>query len=540
MDDKQKETAASLLIFAVLYFAAFGLVNTAGARDMDMLAVFEIDEYAQYPHLLRMVEPADSIKLSIRNFLVYGHYFYGYPFYFFSGLVLLPFRLFFGIELASYTQWIMLALRQLINVLPGIAGAFSLTYLTSRFRTLWKSLVIFLLMLLLPALVQNGFWWHPDGLGLMFVSLSFLLLSLDKLDFGWKFSLAAVTTGIASGIKYLGGFFILTIPAYLIIGIIREKIKIKQAVIKGSGFLLIAAVTFILTNPLLLLPLERSELIATQINQFSRSLGGELMGRQPFLENGRLPGWLTSNYGSIPFLLVLAGSLLWGLFQKKHRLNAILILSYITPLIIAIKVVSLRRTHYYLPIILPLIASLSFLLPDRWPKISEKRMIGLGSLFLIFLLAWQGGQFLVTDVRYFDSMLNREERSSSIAFYRSIQEEVFSEEERKNNLTVYRDWHVYFPATGNIQVFMDWDLANYGLIEERKPDYLLLERANAETYGSEKYLTTAPDPGRLAPMNEFYTDALRDRIQDYELIYADHFGLVFKRIEANHDQAPQY
>jgi len=529
LDDKQKDTAVSLLIFAVLYFAAFGLVNTAGARDMDMLAVFEIDEYAQYPHLLRMVEPANSIKLSVRNFLVYGHYFYGYPFYFFSGLVLLPFRLFLGIDMASFTQWIMLALRQLINVLPGIAGAFSLTYFTTHFRSLWKSLAIFLLMLFLPALVLNGFWWHPDGLGLMFVSLTFLVLSLDGLDFGWKFSLAAVTTGVAAGIKYLGAFFVLTIPAYLIIGIIREKIKVKRATIKGVGFLLIAAVTFVLTNPLLLLPLERSELIAAQLSQFSRSLRGELMGRQPFLENGRLPGWLTSNYGSIPFLLFLAGSLLWGMFQKRHRLHAILILSYISPLIIAISVVSLRRTHYYLPIILPLIASLSFFLPDRWPKISENKLSGLASLLLVLLLAWQGGQFFITDVRYFDGMLHREERSSSIAFYRSIQEEVFSEEERKTNLTVYRDWHVYFPATGNILVFMDWDLANYGLIEERKPDYLLLERANAETYGSEEYLASAPDPGRLAPMHKFYADALHDSVQNYDLFYENHFGLVFKR-----------
>lgn len=531
MDEKKKDTAASLLILSVLYFAAFGLVNTAGARDMDMLAVFEIDEYAQYPHLLRMVEPTGSIKLTIRNFLVYGHYYYGYPFYFFSGLVLLPFRLLFGIGLASYTRWIMLALRQLVNVLPGIAGAFSLTYFTTRFRSPWKSLTIFLLILLLPALVQNGFWWHPDGIGLMFVSLTFLLLSLDSLDFGWKFSLAAVATGIAAGIKYLGAFFILTIPAYLIFGIIRDKINIKHAVIKGSGFLVITAITLVLTNPLLLLPLERSELIATQISQFNRSLRGELLGRQPFLENGRLPGWLITNYGSIPFLVLLAGSLLWGLFQKKHRLHAILILSYISPLIIAIGVVSLRRTHYYLPIILPLIASLGFLLPDRLPRIPEKKAAGAGTLLIILLLAWQGGRFLLTDVRYFDNMLHREERSSSIAFYRNIQEEIFPVGPDEGSTTIYRDWHVYFPATENFQVFIDWDLANYSLIDERKPDYLLLERANMETYGSEEYLIAAPDPGRLAPMHEFYADALHDRIQDYDRIYADHFGFVFKRIE---------
>jgi len=162
-------------------------------------------------------------------------------------------------------------------------------------------------------------------------------------------------------------------------------------------------------------------------------------------------------------------------------------------------------------------------------KISENKISGLGSLLLILLLAWQGGQFFITDVRYFDGMLHREERSSSIAFYRTIQEEVFSEEERKTNLTVYRDWHVYFPATGNILVFMDWDLANYGLIEERKPDYLLLERANVETYGSEEYLPASPDSDRLAPMHQFYADALHDSVQNYDLIYENHFGLVFKR-----------
>jgi len=135
-----------------------------------------------------------------------------------------------------------------------------------------------------------------------------------------------------------------------------------------------------------------------------------------------------------------------GAVQQKLQLHAVLILSYISPLIFAISAVSLRRTDYFLPVILPLTASLGFLLSERLPRISDNKLRGLFSLLLIFLLAWQGGQFLITDMRYFDGMLHREERLSSIAFYKTIKEEFFQRKQKKRTRQFTRTGMCIFPS----------------------------------------------------------------------------------------------
>ena len=175
----------------------FIFTNRLGAQNVDMMAVFEIDEFAQYPYLTPMLGGGESIKQVVRNFLVYGHYYYGYPFYFFSGLVLVPLRLILGQNWSANSQLSMLVLRQMVNVLPNLLSALVLTTFATQLRSFWKSIVIFSLLLMSPALVNNGFWWHPDGLGLLFVSLVFLCLLLDKMRFGHFFIFGAVCAGIS-------------------------------------------------------------------------------------------------------------------------------------------------------------------------------------------------------------------------------------------------------------------------------------------------------------------------------------------------------
>ena len=89
-----------------------------------MLGVFEHDEFAQYPHIIRMLTPGDTLYQSLRNFVVYLHYYYGYPFYFISAILLLPYKWIAGAGWASSTQWVMLMLRQMVNVLPMLFAAF--------------------------------------------------------------------------------------------------------------------------------------------------------------------------------------------------------------------------------------------------------------------------------------------------------------------------------------------------------------------------------------------------------------------------------
>ena len=214
MTSTQKKTFRILLIIGAVYFAAFIAPNLTGARQPEMLSVFEIDEYAQYEHAIRMLTPGDTLYQTARNFLIYLHYFYGYPFYFFSALALLPLKLILGANWTAQTPLIVMTLRQMINVLPLIASAMLLVHMQTKFKSLWKSVALFLLLLILPGTVVNDLWWHPDGLATLVVVLTLFFLDRDELRFGRNFWLAALSCGVGAGVKYMGAFFVLAIPVY--------------------------------------------------------------------------------------------------------------------------------------------------------------------------------------------------------------------------------------------------------------------------------------------------------------------------------------
>ena len=120
MKTSQSRVFLSLLLIGAAYFSLFWPVNALGARDQTMISVFEPDEFAQYAHPVRMLDqPGNTPKQSVYRFIAYQHYYYGYPFYFYSAVVaLLPLKL-TGLGNTAYN---MLLLRQLVSVLPMIAA----------------------------------------------------------------------------------------------------------------------------------------------------------------------------------------------------------------------------------------------------------------------------------------------------------------------------------------------------------------------------------------------------------------------------------
>jgi hypothetical protein len=109
--------------------------------------------------------------------IIYGDHIYGYPFYFFSFLVLLTYRLVMGEQFFSQMQTNLLILRQFISILPIILSAGFLTYLQTRFRSVWKTFFLFVFLLSMPAIIpQNIQWWHPDALTILFVVLTFFMV----------------------------------------------------------------------------------------------------------------------------------------------------------------------------------------------------------------------------------------------------------------------------------------------------------------------------------------------------------------------------
>ena len=530
MSDKKK--LSPILIMAVLslfYFVVLIFPNMQGAEDEMMLAVFDIDEFAQYSHAVEMLSPFENLGGLIRNFVIYDHYFYGYPFYFFSGLSLIPIRLVQGSGWMSSTTLIVTTLRQLVNVIPNLISIWLLTYVGTNYKYFWKTVGLFTFLLISPALMMNSLWWHPDGLGLMFASLTMFFLTLDKLNFKTFYWLAAVSTGIAFGIKYTGAFFVLVIPLYILLGMIEKKIDWKKALLFAAGFVALMAASFVLSNPLLLTPI-RSTVIDNQILQFDQTTSGIFVRSDGFLVNGRFPAWFIPLYGKpLLFVLLLVG-IGFSLWKKETRGKVVLLLAWVIPYSYVVFTSSAQRSHYWLPIMLPAYLVMLSLVPESFSKLKERWQRSLTVVVLLSIAA-QSILFLVEDVRQYSEALHKEESSVELQFSAYVKEEIVHPAYADEQLLLYRDWHIYYPDDEVATTMMDWELADYSLVRENQPDFLLLERANVVTYGDPEYLATSPDAERTLRMHAFYADALNDSIDGYSLIYEDDFGVVYQRID---------
>ena len=92
MNRHRRVVAVVLIVVATAYVLLFVPPNLTGAKDPNMLATFQVDEWIQYPYLMSMTTAGRTAGETLRNALVYGHYYYGYPFYVTSALAILPLR----------------------------------------------------------------------------------------------------------------------------------------------------------------------------------------------------------------------------------------------------------------------------------------------------------------------------------------------------------------------------------------------------------------------------------------------------------------
>jgi len=519
---------------SLVYFCIFIPANLTGARDANMLALFEIDEYAQYPNVIRMLTPGPTPYQTLRNFTVYQHYFYGYPFYFFSALSLLPVRLVLGGDWISHTPWIVAWLRQSINVLPMLAAILILVYLQTRFSSWQRSLGLYLFLLSVPVVIVNNLWWHPDSLVFLFIVLTLFFLDRDALRFGPDFIFAALASGLATGTKHLGVFFILAIPLYLVWGWRNKRISLRRALLLAGVFILLMAAAVVISNPLLLLPQERAEIIATQKLQFSQTSAGIITTtKEPYFQLGKYPQDFRVHYGELVFVLVAVIALVIGILRPQKRLLHGLILAWMVPLSLTVTFTATRRTHYFLPVMLPLFSALANI-PLNFASLKGMRlgvkewMKALSPMLATLVVVVQFLIFLRNDYTIYANQLQREQDSPSLAFYQKVQQNVIPRLPQKN-LVVYRDWRIYFPAQPGWQVEMNWDLPNYTYLHDLNPDLILLEQQNIREYSRPAIIEQAANPANMRLIHEFYQNAALDAIPGYKKIFEDAFGAVFLR-----------
>src|SRR5512142_57446 len=111
---------------AALAFAVLILPNGAASENLSMVQMFSPDESAVYPYIMKMIAPANSLEQALRSFVFYDYYYYGFPYFGLSALLLIPLRWFGQL---NNMPLVMLLLRQVISVLPMLAGLLLLVYL---------------------------------------------------------------------------------------------------------------------------------------------------------------------------------------------------------------------------------------------------------------------------------------------------------------------------------------------------------------------------------------------------------------------------
>lgn len=535
---EKKVTLALIVLIGAAAFLALIPANRTGAADPEMLAIFEVDEYAQYPHALRMATAGGTLVETLRNFFVYLHYFYGFPFYALSGGTLVAAKSLIP-DFPNATRTIVCLLRMVVSVLPMILCAALLTGLTTGFRSRWRSIALFVFLLTVPAVVINDFWWHPDSLSLLLVCLVIVFLERDADRFGRDFYVAAALTGAAIGTKYQGLYFALTIPTLLLGAVRRGRLSWRRALTHAAGFVAVTLAFVVVSNPLLLLPQERAEIFRVQSQQFAETGVGTLTRNAAAIFDGfGLNDALRADYGDAWFWILAIGG--WGcagLFgNERERRLARIVLSYAVTAFTVLALSPTQRSHYFLALAIPLFSGIVFLTPGALTRDSASqperapRLAG-GILTALWLVQFCSN--LVADTSLMKTQLRREADSPKIAFYEAIEDEldraISVSAAQGRVLRVLRDAKAYFPKREGVDVRLDWGMLTGEDVAAYRPDWILIETENLTRFGDSSILAEAIDEGEMAPIHAFYAAAARDELDGYFLAAENGAQALFVR-----------
>ena len=524
----QKRVFLILILISLIYLGLFAPPNNTGAGDPMMISLFELDEFAQYTVVANMLTPRETLSKTIVNFVAYRQYYYGSPFYVTSALLVLPIKL---AQNFKNTQLIMLLLREVISVLPMLAALLLLIYSQTKFKSYFSSIFVFVFLLLIPAVVENDLWWHPDSIAVFFVALTFFFLDRDDLHFGLNFSLAAASVGLATGTKVMGLFFFLTIPTYLLAGLICKQLTWRKLFLRAAAFVGIMVAMIFISNPFLFLPSQFSRTIFIMSQQSAAMSSGWTLA----YAKGPLSWWpiIQHTYGPLILIVLAFIALGFGMWRGQNRVLQLLILTWIVPFsLYLLYEVAIKPTHLFLPVVLPLYSSLavlfefpSFTLGENGLHVQKWLSWTIGIIALV-VIGYQLFTFIQNDIYRYQAVLTREEHNNSLAFYNTLESQYLPRIQSDKQLVVYRDVQMYFPATPQWNVRTYWK-SSYSTVASVNPDILVLWRQRIYDYTQQGAQESALDPVSFQDMYQFYVDASQDKLRGYHLIYQNSIGLMF-------------
>ncbi len=525
----RRANAVLMLLLSCAYFLLFVPPNLTGARDANMLAAFQIDEYAQYPVVMRMTDLDAPPLQTLKHFVAYGHYYYGYPFYLASATAILPLRV--ALKLVGghpyATMAYMAILRQLSPVFMILAIVI-LVYMWTGFRSLWKSALLFLFLASIPAVFVNNMWWHPESLVMLFVVLTIFSLDRDERRYGIWFAMAAVFCGLAIGTKMVGFWFFLTVAVYLALGF--RRVGLAPTLKRAALFCAFMLLTVIVSNPLLLIPQTARAIIGSQTAQAEmNSFGwGVQMAKGPLAWYAEA---LKGGFGLWWVYVLALGGCVWGIRSDNKRLLNVIILTWFVPFAVYLLFfVANKATRYFLPALLPMISCIGNQVIWSINRDRSRKMLTLASAAMLLLLL--GPQLVLNvraDVNSYAHTLYREQESASIAFYRQLDNVCLQQLPPGTRLTVFRDPYVYLPPIEGMDVRMKWGSADYRDIEGIVPDLILLQSDYVAEYSDPATVDASFDAAQAKASLEFYRDASHNAIAGYRRILETPFGVAFAR-----------
>lgn len=335
-----------------------------------------LDEMVMYPVIVKMLSSQPTIRMTLYHFIDYGAYIYGFPFFGWSAVLLLPAKIIFGPGYADHLQLNMLLLRQLINVFPSVLACFMFTYLTTHFKKLWASLLLLAVMLTLPGMTGlNNTFWHPDGINLLFIALALFYLDRDQQHFGANFYYAAIAIGFSAATRLFGLFFFLAIAGLLAAGLVKKTLSVRKALVTGVLFIVLMLGSILVANPYLFSPGEPKIALNSFTHQSETiTQGWEEPDPEGIYRTGIDAWWpfMTRDYGSEVTLVFLAISVMIGVLGKNRKpFYSVLFAWLIVIGTYLIGFVMVKSPWYLLPLLIPLYCGAMAIL-DNLDCLSEK------------------------------------------------------------------------------------------------------------------------------------------------------------------------
>lgn len=516
----QRNTILILLLLSLLYFVLFIPPNIAASKNLAMISVFEPDEDAELQYALNMIRPADNLKNALIQFFFYKFYFYGFPHFAYSAALLLPLR---SLNLLENTSLVMVTLRQMVSLLPLLAAIWLLVYLQTRFKG-YRAILLFVFLVSLPVVFRNNFWWHPDGLAILFAMLAIFFLERDELRFGKNYYLAAVMCGFSAATKGIGLYFFLAIAVYLLLGLFSKKIAFYKIIISAFGFLVCMASAYLLAIPILVYPGIRERYFQAMTTAYKNvSQGYELGYAKGFsvaLES------ILRDYANLLFLILVLAACVWAIVRDQRQLLHILILAWLIPISFLVSFIMHYKFQYWLPVGLPLFSTFIVFFPEHF-SMEKTENSGRRQWLLwlvIVIVGFQFGQNISRDVKIYSDRLFREQTSPAIGFYDRV-EETLKPLPSTRKFHVYHDVRMYIPPRPDWYCESIFEMLDYAYLQEKWFDVILLRQQRIFDYLHPDAIVL--DAAQLAASQAFYRDAQAGNIKGYRLLYRDAYGLIF-------------